>query len=125
MHFLCQILNVKQWQHIPNELIQKKSKLPCMYNIIAQQDQRRVGHLNRLEDSRLPKYILYILFSQLSEGSHKISGPKLKRKDIIKGKMRSYDHPFRQLVISVQKAKRKLKEKKISGTSSSDTMVNL
>ena len=49
-----------------------------MYNILTQQNLRWASHLNRLEDCRLPKQILY---SEHREGSHKTGRPKLKHKD--------------------------------------------
>ena len=55
MHYLCKTLNIKWWQHIQNKFILKKSKLPGTNDILT---QKCAGHLNRLEDSRLPKQIL-------------------------------------------------------------------
>ena len=43
---LTLILSVKWWQYIQNEFIVEKSKLPGMYDKLAQQNLRWAGHLN-------------------------------------------------------------------------------
>ena len=91
MRHLYKILNVKWWQHIPNKFILEKSKLPCMYVILTQCNLRLAGHLNRLEDSRLSKQILY---SQLRERSYKTRRPKFRHKYIIKRNRRVMNNPF-------------------------------
>ena len=41
----CKLLNVKWWPHIPNKFNQENSKLPGMYDILAQRYLRWIGHL--------------------------------------------------------------------------------
>ena len=91
MCHLGKILNVKWWLHIPNKSILEKSKLPRMYDILVQCNLKWGGQLNRLEDSRLPKQMLY---SQLREGSCKTSWPKLRYKHIIKRNLEVMNIPL-------------------------------
>ena len=87
VHMMChssKILNIKWWQHIPNKFILKKSKLPSMYNILAQCNVR-------LEDCKQPKQVLN---SKLRKGSCKIGRPKFRYKDIIKRNPRVMNIPL-------------------------------
>lgn len=81
MRHLRQILGVKWWHHVSNQTILEKTNMPSMYEILIQRNLRWAGHLSRLDNSRLPKQILY---SQLREGSRGIGRPKLRYKGTIK-----------------------------------------
>ena len=59
MRHLPKMLNIKWWQHIQKKLILEKSKLPCMYDAITQQNLRRADHMNRLENRQQPRQILF------------------------------------------------------------------
>ena len=65
MRHLRQILNVKWWDFISNADILTRANLPSMYELLIQRNLRWVGHIYRMNDSRLTKQILY---SQLKEG---------------------------------------------------------
>ena len=84
------ILNVKSWQHIPNKFIQERYKLLDIYDILPQRNLNWAGHLNRLEDRRLPKQIQY---SYLRERSRKNGRPILTHGDIIKINIRVLHFP--------------------------------
>ena len=57
------------------------SNLPSMYELLIQRNLRWVGHIHRMDDSRLPKQILY---SQLKEGLPGIGRPRLRFKNTVK-----------------------------------------
>ena len=57
-----------------------------MYELLIQRNLRWVGHIHRMDDSRLPKQILY---SQLKEGLHGISRLRLWFKDTVKRNLKN------------------------------------
>ena len=73
-----QILGVKC---IPNQDILMKTNMSSMYETLIHRNLRWAGHLIRLDNTRLPKQILY---SQLKEGHRSVGRPKLRFKDTIK-----------------------------------------
>ena len=81
MRHLQQILNVKWWDFISNADILTRANLPSMYELLIQRNLRWVGHIHRMDDSRLPKQILY---SQLKEGLPGIGRPRLRFKNTVK-----------------------------------------
>ena len=66
---LRHILNIKWWQFISNERILKTTSLTGMYDILISRCLSRTGHFNRLDNTRIPKLILY---SQLTDGTYGI-----------------------------------------------------
>ena len=80
-----------------------------MYNKFTQCSLRRAGHLNRLEESRLPKQIPY---SQLWERSCKTGRIKLRYKDIIKRNVGVINIPldYWQYLSKNQKTEGKIKQ---------------
>ena len=85
MHQLQNILNSKWWQHIPDEFLWEKSKLPGMYDIFTLHNLKWSSPLKRLKNCRLPKQILY---SHLLEESRKTGRPKFRHKDTIERDLR-------------------------------------
>lgn len=81
MSQLRQILSVKWWHFISDMKILQKTNMPSLYNILIQRNLRWAGHINRLDNTRIPKQVLY---SQLAEGSRGIGRPKLRFKDTIR-----------------------------------------
>ena len=81
MRHLRQILGVKWWHRIPNQDILMKTNMSSMYETLIHRNLRWAGHLIRLDNTRLPKQILY---SQLKEGHRSVGRPKLRFKDTIK-----------------------------------------
>jgi len=61
--------------------ILQKTNITSLYNTLIQKDLRWAGHINRLDNTRIPKQVLY---SQLTEGSRDIGKPRLRYKDTIK-----------------------------------------
>ncbi len=91
MRHLRQILNVKWWDFISNEKILAQANLPTMYDILIQRNLRWAGHVHRMEDTRLPKQILY---SQLREGVRGVGRPRLRFKDTIKRNLKDKKIPI-------------------------------
>jgi len=55
--------------------------MPSMYDILIERNLRWTGHINRMENDRLPKLILY---SQLKDGFRRIGQPRLRFKGTVK-----------------------------------------
>ena len=81
MSQLRQILSVKWWHFISNMKILQKTNMSSLYDTLIQRNLRWAGHINRLDNNRIPKQVLY---SQLVDGSRGIGRPRLRFKDTIK-----------------------------------------
>ena len=83
MRHLRQILGVKWWHRIPNQDILMKTNMSSMYETLihVHRNLRWAGHLIRLDNTQLPKQIIY---SQLKKGHRSVGRPKLRFKDTIK-----------------------------------------
>ena len=91
MRHLRQILNVKWWDFISNKEILAQANLPSMYELLSQKNLRWAGHVHRMDNTRLPKQILY---SQLKEGTRGIGRPRLRFKDTFKRSLKDLKIPF-------------------------------
>ena len=78
MRHLRLILNVKWWGLKSNQKILDQAGLDSMYDVLIQRNLRWVGHVNRMDNTRLPKQILY---SQLRDGLRGVGRPRLRLKD--------------------------------------------
>ena len=74
MRHLRQIPCVKWWHRFPNEDILQKTNMPSMHETLVQRNLRWADHLVRLDNTRLPKQILYC---QLKEENQSIGRLKL------------------------------------------------
>ena len=91
MRHLRQILNVKWWDFISNKEILAQANLHSMYELLSQKNLRWAGHVHRMDNTRLPKQILY---SQLKEGTRGIGRPRLRFKDTFKRNLKDLKIPF-------------------------------
>jgi hypothetical protein len=90
MRHLRQILDVRWYDFTSNAKILQQAHLPSMYELLIQRNLRWVGHVNRMENNRLPKQILY---SQLKDGSRGIGRPRLRFKDTLKRNLKDKNIP--------------------------------
>jgi len=65
MRQLRDMLAQKLYHKITNEEILRRANLPTMADILTEKNLRWLGHVCRMEHSRLPKQLLY---SQLKDG---------------------------------------------------------
>ena len=91
MRHLRQILGIKWWHKRTNISILEQTNLPSMYETLIQRNLRWAGHITRLDDSRLPKQILY---SQLVVGSRNIGRPKLRFKGTLRRNLLKKEIPL-------------------------------
>ena len=86
-HLRClrRILGISQWQdRVPNKDVLERAGIPSMFAMLSQRLLRRLGHILRTEDGRLPKDVLY---GELTSGSRPVGRPMLRYKDVCKRDM--------------------------------------
>ena len=59
MSHLRQILLVKWWQFISNMKFLQKTNMSSLYDTLIQRNLRLAGRINRLNNNRIPKQVLY------------------------------------------------------------------
>ena len=63
---------------IPDTDVLQKADVPSLMSVLRTRRMRWLGHVSRMDDSRIPKQVLY---GELSEGSRTRGRPKLRFKD--------------------------------------------
>ena len=81
MKSLRRILGVSWKDKVTNTLVLRRTKSVSVENIIYRSHLRWLGHVIRMDDSRLPKQFLY---GELSKGSRTIGRQKLRFRDLTK-----------------------------------------
>lgn len=77
--------------HITNSDIFKKCSIGGIESFLIQSQLRWVGHVVRMEDSRIPKVLLY---SQLQSGARNVGRPLLRYKDKLKYNLEATNIPI-------------------------------
>ncbi|XP_055489048.1 uncharacterized protein LOC129695774 [Leucoraja erinacea] len=80
------ILGISWQGKVSNAKILSRTGLPSMYTLLRQRKLRRLGHVHRMEDVRIPKGILY---GELISGRRTIGRPQLRYKDVSKRVMKA------------------------------------
>lgn len=88
MRHLRSIMGVSWRDRIPNEEILKRAGIPSLKAILIQMNLRWLGHVERMDHSRLPRQLLY---SQLKEGKRNQGRPRLRFKDTVKRNLKKLD----------------------------------
>jgi hypothetical protein len=78
---LRSILGIKWFHRVSNTEVLSRSDMPSMETLLIKAQLRWVGHVVRMQDSRLPRQLLY---SELSNGHRSKGRPKLRYKDTLK-----------------------------------------
>ena len=86
MRCLRRIPNIKWSEKVPNTEVLNAAGLRSMYTLLRQRRLRWIGHVWRMEDSRIPKFILY---GELGSGSRPIGRSRLRYKDVFKRDMKA------------------------------------
>jgi hypothetical protein len=81
MRQLRDILRISWHDKISNAEILRRTGLPHMSDLLIQKNLRWIGHVHRMEESRLPRQLMY---SQLSKGIRNQGRPRLRLKDVVK-----------------------------------------
>ena len=88
MRCLKRILGITWQDRILYSDILGRARIRSMYSLLSQRRLRWLGHVRRMEDGRLPKYILY---RQLTSGARPVGGPAHIFKDAYKRDMKVCD----------------------------------
>ena len=86
MNCLRRILNVTWRDKVPHTEILRRTGCVSLENILNRNLLRWVGHVVRMDDTRLPKQLLY---GELSEGQRSAGGQMRRYKDIVKKTLRA------------------------------------
>ena len=77
------------WQDkVTNADVLSRASLPTMYTLLRKRRLRWLGHVRRMEDGRIPKYILY---GELALGRRTTGRPHLRYKDVCVRDMKAVD----------------------------------
>ena len=85
---LRRILGISWQDKVTNAEVLSRADLPSMYTLLRQRRLRWLGHVHRMEASRIPKAILY---GELAAGHRNIGRPLLRFKDVCKRDMKALD----------------------------------
>ena len=87
MRCLRRILNIKWQDRITNEEVLRQAGIPSLFETLRRNRLRWLGHVSRMDDTRLPKRVLY---GELSVGSRPRGRPKLRYKDVCKATLQDF-----------------------------------
>ena len=74
------LVNIKWQQRIPDTEILHRAKISGIEAILVQNQLRWSGHVCRMEDSRIPKQLLY---GELCDGRKSVGGQRKRYKDVL------------------------------------------
>ncbi|KAJ7324817.1 hypothetical protein JRQ81_017837, partial [Phrynocephalus forsythii] len=82
-HMCClrRIFNITWHNKVPNSIVLNRAGIPSMYTLLKQRRPRWLGHVVRMDDSRIPKDLLY---GELMQRKHPRGRQQLQYKDICK-----------------------------------------
>ena len=91
---LRSILGVSWKDRLTYEEIYRRTGSTSLESQLARRQLRWIGHVVRMEETRLPKQILY---GELSTGKRKVGGQRKRYKDYIKTVLRKFEIPSNTL----------------------------
>ena len=85
-HLRClrKIMGISWEDRVPNTEVLQRAKMPGVEALIIKAQLRWVGHVVRMDDTRLPKMIF---FSELASGTRNIGHPHKRFKDCLKASL--------------------------------------
>ena len=88
------ILNVTWRDKLTHEEIFRRTGSSSLESQLGRRQLRWIGHVIRMDDTRLPKQLLY---GELSSGLRKVGGQKKRHKDHIKAVLKNFEIPPERL----------------------------
>ena len=82
------ILGISWLDKVTNADVLSRAGLPTMYTLLRQRRLRWLGHVRRVDDGSIPKYILY---GELALGRRTTGHPHLRYKDVCVRDMKAVD----------------------------------
>ncbi|XP_019641391.1 PREDICTED: uncharacterized protein LOC109482934 [Branchiostoma belcheri] len=91
-HTTClrRLLKIHWQDHTPDTEVLSRANMPSIHTLIEKAQARWAGHVRRMNDSRIPKMLLY---GELAEGKRLAGRPKLRFKDSLKATLKSLSIP--------------------------------
>ena len=83
---LRRILGISWQDKVTNTEVLSRAGLPSMFTLLRQRRLRWRGHVHRMQDSRIPKDLLY---GELAFGRRATGRPQLRYCDVVKGDMKA------------------------------------
>ena len=93
------MLGITWRDRVTHEEIYRRTGTTSLESQLGRRQLRWMGHVIRMDDSRLPKQVLY---GELSTGVRRAGGPKKRHKDHIKTVLKKFEIPPNQLELRAQ-----------------------
>lgn len=92
LHMRClrSLLRIKWQDKVPDTEVLLRAKMESIHAILLRSQLRWAGHVLRMDDSRLPKRLLY---GELTVGKRTLGRPKKRYKDTLKEALKKCDIP--------------------------------
>ena len=87
---LRKIMKIKWDDYVPNVEVLRRAGLESVEATLAASQLRWTGHVVRMDDSRIPKALLY---GELVNGRRRVGGQKLRYRDVMKRHLKAMDIP--------------------------------
>lgn len=87
MRHLRSILGIKWQDKVTNTAVLERSQCTGVEALLISSQLRWAGHVMRMEDSRIPKQLLY---GELAVGTRSLGGPKKRFKDTLKHNLKMF-----------------------------------
>ena len=85
---LARVLGISWLEKVTNADVLSRVGLPSTYILLRQRRLRWLGHVRRMDDGRIPNYILY---GELALGTRTTGHPHLRYKDVCVRDMKAVD----------------------------------
>ena len=91
-HLRClrKILGIKWQDKVTNNEVLEKAGLQSMFTILRKRRLRWLGHVERMDENRIPKQMLY---AELTKGTRKRGRPRLRYKDVCRSTLKDFNIP--------------------------------
>ena len=91
-HLRClrKLLRIKWQDKVPDTEVLQRAEMESIHAILLRSQLRWAGHVHRMEDTRLPKRLLY---GELTSGKRSLGRPRLRYKDTLKASLKRVDIP--------------------------------
>ena len=88
INLLRKVIGIKWQDKVTNLEVLDKSGQKCIDTIIGMKRLKWLGHIERVDDQRIPKQVLY---GESEMGKRKVGRPKLRYIDQIKSDMKTFN----------------------------------
>ena len=79
-------MHIRQEDRVPDTEVLERANAESVFSLLKRAQLRWAGHVYRMEDSRIPKQLLY---GELASGTRKRGRPKLRFKDTLKASLKA------------------------------------